>query len=74
MILLISPNMTNKLTDTTVFIFPNQGGYLLQNWKIVFNDRKAKDKKINIDSSKTDTSNPNTGKKCYLQLVKVSCI
>ena len=50
------------LTDTTVIKYPNHGGYLLPNWRIVCNDRNNSGKIQNlIRSTKTNSPTGNAG-------------
>ena len=50
------------LTDTTIFKYPNSGGYLLQNWNIKCNDKNNNGKIQNfIRSSKTNTPTAYSG-------------
>ena len=46
-----------QITDTTIFKYPNNGGYLLQNWVIKCNDKKIAGKVQNLIRS-TKTNNP----------------
>ena len=50
------------LTDTTIIKFPNNGAYLLQNWRIFCNDRNNSGKLNNfIRSTKTNSPTANSG-------------
>ena len=45
-----------QITDTTIFKYPNTGGYLLHNWLIKYNDRNNNGKTQNsIKSTKTNS-------------------
>ena len=51
-----------QITDTTIIIYPNTGGYLLQNWVIKCNDKNSAGKIQNfIQSSNQLTPSPDTG-------------
>ena len=51
-----------QITDTTIIIYPNTGGYLLQKWLIKCNDKNNSGKIQNfIRSSKTNSSTPDSG-------------
>ena len=51
-----------KLTDITIIIYPNTGGYLLQNWLINCNDKNNNSKIQNfIKSTKTSSGTANSG-------------
>ena len=43
-----------QITDTTIFIYPNTGGYLLQNWVIKCNNNNGKIQNF-IKSTKTNS-------------------
>ena len=50
------------LTDTTILKYPNNGGYLLPNWRIFCNDRNNNGKIQNfIRSTKTNSPTGNSG-------------
>ena len=51
-----------QLTDTTIIKYPNNGGYLLQNWVIKCNDKKANGKIQNfIRSTRTNSPTGDSG-------------
>ena len=51
-----------RITDTTIFIYPNTGGYLLQNWVIKCNDKNNSGKIQNfIRSTRTSGPTRNSG-------------
>ena len=51
-----------QITDTTIIKYPNNGGYLLQNWNIKANDRNNKGKISNfIISTKTNSPTGDSG-------------
>ena len=53
-----------QLTDITITKYPNNGGYLLQNWNIKCNDRNNNGKISNfIRSTKTNSPSANSGAK-----------
>ena len=57
-------NKYNKIqiTDITQIIYPNTGGYLLQNWNIKCNEKKNTGKIQNfIKSTQTNSPTPNSG-------------
>ena len=55
-----------QLTDTTIIISPNTGGYLLQNWNIKCSDNNGNGKIQNfIRSTKPNSPSPDSG--VYLQ-------
>ena len=63
-------NKYNKiqLTDTTIIKYPNSGGYLLQNWNIICNDKNNNGKIQNfIKSTKSSSPTGNSGAEAYLQ-------
>ena len=50
------------MTDTTIFKYPNSGGYLLQNWNIICNDKNNNGKLQNfIKSTKTTSPTGESG-------------
>ena len=58
----LTKNDNLQITDTTFIKSPNQGGYVLQQYKIECIDKNG-NRKIEkaIKSSKTETPTPNTG-------------
>ena len=51
-----------QITDTTEIVFPNTGGYLLQKWSIICNDKNNNGKIQNfIKSTKTSSSTAHSG-------------
>ena len=46
-----------QVTDTSIIIYPNNGGYLLQNWVIKCND-KNNNRKIQNSIKSTKTNSP----------------
>ena len=51
-----------KMTDITIIIYPNTGGYLLQNWLVNCNDKNNNSKIQNfIRSTKTTSGTANSG-------------
>ena len=51
-----------QLTDTTIFKYPNNGGYLLQNWNIIANEKNNNGKISNfIRSTKTNSPTGDSG-------------
>ena len=45
-----------QITDTTIIIYPNTGGYLLQNWVIKCNDKNKNGKIQNFEKSTKNNS------------------
>ena len=51
-----------QITDTTLIIYPNTGGYLLQNWVIKFNDKNISGKiQSFLRSTRTSSPTGNSG-------------
>ena len=51
-----------QLTDTTIIKYPNNGGYLLQNWNIKSNDKNNNGKISNfVKSTKTNSPTGDSG-------------